>query len=190
MASPPRWRSLAEPRLSSPCAPTGIGMGPPLCVGLQAPAIRRVTISVRTTEAGKSLSIMLKSVNLVGFVGEVQEVSPLGIYGTLVHEVAARVSVEAWPSAHACCRRTVRAAIHHSAWHAPTPDALQAVYAAPPAAMATLLCLSCNTGSVSYAGGLTMLDMFNDADRDPKETSTLAVAFSKARATRMSMTPC
>uniref|UniRef100_A0A7S4SQP4 Light harvesting protein n=1 Tax=Alexandrium monilatum TaxID=311494 RepID=A0A7S4SQP4_9DINO len=48
----------------------------------------------------------------------------------------------------------------------PTPDALQAVYTASPAALATLLFLAGWIESSSYGGKITMLDMFEE-DREP-----------------------
>jgi len=143
------------------------GMRSPFCAGFQASAVRRDTVSARAMEASKSLPFMPKPKNLAGFVGEEQEFDPLGFSDTFDMKWLRESELK-----HG--RVCMLAAVGFIAQQyialpgvAPVPDALQAVYAAPPAAMATLLFLSGYIESSSYDGKLTMLDMFKDADREP-----------------------
>eukprot|EP00418_Pyrodinium_bahamense_P096635 CAMPEP_0179037448 /NCGR_PEP_ID=MMETSP0796-20121207/14134_1 /TAXON_ID=73915 /ORGANISM="Pyrodinium bahamense, Strain pbaha01" /LENGTH=693 /DNA_ID=CAMNT_0020733757 /DNA_START=42 /DNA_END=2123 /DNA_ORIENTATION=+ len=149
-------RSLAAPRAGSA-----------LCGGLRKPATRGGSVAAHALEASKSLPFLPKPQNLKGFVGEEQEFDPLGFSDTFDMKWLREAELK---HGRVCMLATLGFVTQQFVTlpgMQPTPDALQAVYTAPPAAMATLLFLAGYAESAAYGGKLTMLDMFEDSDREP-----------------------
>jgi len=146
-------------------AAPAMGSGAALCGGLQKQVARGASVASR---AGRSASVpfLPKPQNLEGLVGEEQEFDPLGF----AESVDAKWLREAELKHGRVCM--VAAVGFFSQQYItfpgfePTPDALQAVYTAPPSAMAALLLLAGYIESASYGGKITMLDMF-EGDRVP-----------------------
>ena len=83
-----------------------------------------------------------------------------------------RGGAEAWPCLHARHSRFLLHSRITIPGMKPAPDALMAVYTAPPGAMAALLVVAGCVESSSTGGKLTMLDMFKDTDREPGDLNS------------------
>mmetsp|Transcript_20070 Transcript_20070/g.58268 ORF Transcript_20070/g.58268 Transcript_20070/m.58268 type:complete len:535 (-) Transcript_20070:6-1610(-) len=144
--------------------------GAALCGGLQAPSgskARGCRAAAQALEASGSLPFMPRPQNLKGFVGEEQEFDPLGFSETFDMRWLREAELK---HGRVCMLATVGFVVQQYVTipgMTPMPDALQAVYTAPPWATASLLFLAGCIESASYGGKLTMLDMFADSDREP-----------------------
>jgi len=149
-------------------AGSAFAAGSALCGGLQGSARPGLgSVAARALEASKSLPFMPKPQNLKGFVGEEQEFDPLGFSDTFDMRWLREAELK---HGRVCMVATVGFVVQQYVTlpgMQPTPDALQAVYTAPPWAMASLLFFAGYVESASYGGKLTMLDMFEDTDRVP-----------------------
>jgi hypothetical protein len=157
------WPFLAIPaeRRSS----ATFGSGSTLCGGLQSSVTSKAT-GVRALETSKSLPFLPKPQNLTGYVGEEAEFDPLGFSDTFDMRWLRESELK---HGRVCMLATVGFMAQQFVTlpgMEPTPDALQAVYTAPPSAMATLLFIVGYVESASTGGKMTMLDMFED-ERDP-----------------------
>jgi hypothetical protein len=147
----------------------GFGSRSTLCgVSQQKTTSRGVAITTRALEASKSLPFLPKPENLEGWVGEEQEFDPVGFSDTfdmrwlreaeLKHgrvAMLATVGFVAQPYLGCFPGCELKA------------DALAGFWAAPPGAMATFLFCAGYLESTTYGGKITMLDMFEDTDREP-----------------------
>jgi len=108
-----------------------------------------------------------KPQNLKGYAGEHQEFDPLGFSDTFDIKWLREAELK---HGRVCMLATVGFFLQQ--WITipgmkPTPDALKAIYTAPPGAMAALLVFAGYVESSSTGGKMTMLDMFEDTDREP-----------------------
>jgi len=142
-----------------------VGSGHALCGGLQG-AQSKTSTATRALEASKSIPFLPKPQNLKGLAGEEQEFDPLGFSDTFDVKWLREAELK---HGRVCMLATLGFVMQQ--WitlpgMTPTPDALQAIYTAPPSAMATLLFLAGYFESSSTGGKMTMLDMF-EGDREP-----------------------
>merc|ERR1712113_298300 len=106
--------------------------------GTQKVASRGTVVSAKALEASKSLPFLPKPENLKGYVGEEQEFDPLGFSDTFDMKWLREAELK---HGRVCMLATV--GFFAQQWITipgmkPTPDAMQAVYTAPPGAMAAL----------------------------------------------------
>merc|ERR1719277_244009 len=158
----PFFATLEEPRGFAPA----FGSGAALCGGLQQQAPRGTSVAARAMERSASVPFLPKPKNLEGLVGEEQGFDPIGF----AEDVDPKWLREAELKHGRVCMVAVVGFFSQQyitfPGFEPTPDALQAVYTAPPSAMAALLFLTGYIESASYGGKITMLDMF-EGDRVP-----------------------
>ena len=142
------------------------GAGSALCVGLQGSEKRGSAVAAQAMSRSRSLPFMPKPENLAGYVGEEAEFDPLGFSDTFDMKWLREAELK---HGRVCMVATVGFFTQQYVTFpgfTPTPNALDAVYTANPAGMASLLFLAGYIESTSYGGKLTMLDMF-EGDREP-----------------------
>merc|ERR1711933_86600 len=114
--------------------------GSTLCgSGTRKVASRGTVVSAKALEASKSLPFLPKPQNLKGYIGEEQEFDPLGFSDTFDIKWLREAELK---HGRVCMLATL--GFFAQQWitfpgMTPTPDALKAVYTAPPSAMATLI---------------------------------------------------
>jgi len=143
------------------------GAGTALCGGLQGQAQRGRVTGTAALERSRSMPFLPKPQNLAGYAGEEQEFDPLGFSDTFDIKWLREAELK---HGRVCMLATVGFFLQQ--WITipgmkPTPDAMQAVYTAPPGSMAALLVFAGYVESSSTGGKMTMLDMFEDTDREP-----------------------
>jgi len=145
----------------------GFATGSAFCGGLQGPAVRGGKTSAAAKETSASMPFLPKPQNLAGYVGEEAEFDPLGFSDTFDIKWLREAELK---HGRVCMLATL--GFFAQQWitfpgMTPTPDAMKAIYTAPPGAMATLIFLAGYIESSSTGGKMTMLDMFEDSDREP-----------------------
>merc|ERR1712190_479806 len=146
---------------------TAFGAGTALCGGLQGPVAPGQATGTAALERSRSMPFLPKPQNLAGYAGEEQEFDPLGFSDTFDIKWLREAELK---HGRVCMLATV--GFFAQQWitipgMTPTPDAMKAVYAAPPGAMAALIFFAGYIESSSTGGKMTMLDMFEDNDRAP-----------------------
>merc|ERR1712039_316893 len=146
-----------------PCgAAPSMGEGSVFCGGLKQSQARSSAVAARVSSS-KSLPFLPKPENLAGWVGEEQEFDPLGFSDTFDMKWLREAELK---HGRVCMLATV--GFFAQQWITipgmkPTPDAMKAVYTAPPGAMAALIFFAGYVESSSTGGKMTMLDMFEDS---------------------------
>lgn len=142
--------------------------GSTLCgSGTQKVASRGTVVSAKALEASKSLPFLPKPENLKGYVGEEQEFDPLGFSDTFDMKWLREAELK---HGRVCMLATVGFVVQQYVVFPGFelyPDSLKAFWGAPGGAWATLIFCAGYIESTSYGGKLTMLDMFEDTDREP-----------------------
>jgi len=142
--------------------------GSTLCgSGTHKVAGRGTVISAKALEASASLPFLPKPENLKGYVGEEQEFDPLGFSDTFDMKWLREAELK---HGRVCMLATVGFVATQYFVFPGFPlveDSLKAFYAAPASAWATLIFCVGYIESTSYGGKITMLDMFEDTDREP-----------------------
>merc|ERR1719412_315664 len=146
----------------------GFGSRSTLCgVSQQKTTSRGVAITTRALEASKSLPFLPKPENSEGWVGEEQEFDPVQFSDTFDMKWLREAELK---HGRVCMLATVGFFSQQYITLpgcTPEPDSLKAFYTAPAANWATLIFLVGFIESSSYGGKITMLDMFEDTDREP-----------------------
>merc|ERR1712190_185939 len=143
------------------------GAGSALCGGLQGPSKRVQVTGTAALERSRSLPFLPKPENLKGYVGEEQEFDPLGFSDTFDMKWLREAELK---HGRVCMLATVGFVVQQYVVFPGFPlyqDSLKAFWGAPGGAWATLIFLAGYIESTSYGGKLTMLDMFEDTDREP-----------------------
>merc|ERR1711920_466610 len=141
-------------------------VGSALCGGLQG-SCRIEKTSSAALERSRSMPFLPKPQNLAGYVGEEAEFDPLGFSDTFDMKWLREAELK---HGRVCMLATV--GFFAQQWITipgmkPTPDAMKAVYTAPPGALAALIFFAGYVESSSTGGKMTMLDMFEDSEREP-----------------------
>lgn len=146
---------------------TKFASGSTLCgSGIQKSG-RGLKISAKALEACKSLPFLPKPKNLAGYVGEEQEFDPLQFSDTFDMKWLREAELK---HGRVCMLATVGFVVQQYVKFPgfPNPEnSLDAFWQAPGGAWATLIFLVGFIESSSYGGKITMLDMFEDTDREP-----------------------
>merc|ERR1712232_448899 len=143
------------------------GAGSALCGGLQGPSERVQVTGTAALERSRSMPFPPKPQNLAGYAGEEQEFDPLGFSDTFDMKWLREAELK---HGRVCMLATVGFFAQQYITFpgmTPTPDAPKAVYTASPGGMAALLFFAGYVESSSTGGKMTMLDMFEDTDREP-----------------------
>jgi len=141
--------------------------GSTLCGSVKQKVPGRGMVSAKALEASKSLPFLPKPENLAGYVGEEQEFDPLGFSDTFDMKWLREAELK---HGRVCMLATVGFVVQQYVVFPgfPNPqDSLSGFWEAPPGALATLIFLAGYIESSSYGGKITMLDMFENTEREP-----------------------
>jgi len=142
--------------------------GSTLCgSGSKKVAGRGTVVSAKALEASASLPFLPKPENLAGYVGEEQEFDPLGFSDTFDMKWLREAELKhGRVSMLATVGFVTQQYVVFPGFPSPA-NSLQGFWEAPAGAWATLIFLVGYIESSSYGGKITMLDMFEDTDREP-----------------------
>mmetsp|Transcript_6666 Transcript_6666/g.12403 ORF Transcript_6666/g.12403 Transcript_6666/m.12403 type:complete len:705 (-) Transcript_6666:86-2200(-) len=148
---------------------TNFASGSTLCgSGTTKATGRGATISAKALEASKSLPFLPKPQNLEGWVGEEQEFDPLQFSDTFDMKWLREAELKhGRVSMLATVGFITQQYVAFPGFPTTSQNQLEQFWLAPAPAWATLIFLVGFIESSSYGGKITMLDMFEDTDREP-----------------------